>query len=109
MVGLPAGHGAEWKTIFPYSMLAIFFHSILKFSFLFHSILPFQHKFRQEAKRNLLCIFATLSVPSQVVAHEGKQYGTMHSQTPKNVLQKYRKKIKRKKKHKELSLIENKK
>ena len=25
---LKAGHGMEWKTIFPYSLLAIFFHSI---------------------------------------------------------------------------------
>ena len=31
-----------------------------------------------EATHNLYCIFATLSVPLQVVAREGKQYGTMH-------------------------------
>ena len=35
------GHGMEWKTIFPYSIQAIFFHSILKFSSIFHSILKF--------------------------------------------------------------------
>ena len=43
--------------------------------------------------RNLYGTFATLSVPSQVVAREGKQYGTVHSQTAKNILQKYRKKF----------------
>ena len=26
----------------------------------------------------LYCVFATLSVPLQVVAREGKKYGTMH-------------------------------
>ena len=31
-----------------------------------------------EATHNLYCIFAALSVPLQVVAREGKQYGTMH-------------------------------
>ena len=59
--------------IFPFH-----FNSILKFSSLFHSILPYQAKFGPEATRNLHCTFATLSVPMQVVAHEGKQYGTMH-------------------------------
>ena len=52
------------------------FHT--KFSSIFHSILPHQGKFKPEAKRNLYSIFATLSVPLQVVAREGKQYGTMH-------------------------------
>ena len=28
--------------------------------------------------RNLYCTLATLSVPLQVVARKGKQYGTMH-------------------------------
>ena len=68
----------EWKTIFPYSILAIFFHSIQKFSSIFHSILSYQGKFRPEATRNLYCTFATLSRPLQVVAREGKQHGTMH-------------------------------
>ena len=72
------GHGMEWKTIFPYSIWAIFFHSILKYSSIFHSILPYQGNFKPEATRSLYCIFATLSVPLQVVACEGKQYGTMH-------------------------------
>ena len=49
-----------------------YFHSILKFSSIFHSILPYQAKFRPEATRNLYCTFATLSVPLQVVAQEGK-------------------------------------
>ena len=51
-----AWHGMEWKTIFPYSILAFFFHSILKifhfifhsilkFSSIFHSILPYQRNF----------------------------------------------------------------
>ena len=35
-------------------------------------------KFRPEATRNLYCTFATLSIPLQVAAHEGKQYATMH-------------------------------
>ena len=39
----------------------------------------YQQKFRPEATRNLYCTFATLSVPLQVAADEGKhQYGTMH-------------------------------
>ena len=63
----------EWKTIFPYSIRAIFLHSNI-----FHSILPYQGKFKPEATRNLCSIFATLSVPLQVVAREGKQYSTMH-------------------------------
>ena len=44
-----AWHGMECRTIFPYSILAIFFHfipkifhSILKFSSILHSILPHQ-------------------------------------------------------------------
>ena len=53
------------------------FHSILKVSSIFYSILPYQGN-RLEAAHNLFCIFATLSVPLQVVAHKGKQYGTMH-------------------------------
>ena len=76
------GHGMEWKTIFPYSIRAIFFHSILhsilKFSSIFHSILPYQGNFKPEATRSLYCIFATLSVLLQVVAREGKQHGTTH-------------------------------
>ena len=39
---------------------------------------PNQGKFRPEATRNLYCSFARLSVPLQVVGHEGKQYGAMH-------------------------------
>ena len=54
------------------------FHSKRKFSSIFHFILPYQRKIRPEATRNLYCTFARLSVPLQVVAHEGKQYGTMH-------------------------------
>ena len=73
-----AWYRMEWKTIFPYSIRAIFFHSILKFSSIFHSILPYQGMFKPEATRNLHCIFATLSVLLQVVAREGKQYGTLH-------------------------------
>ena len=66
----PAGHGMEWKTIFPYSILAIFFHSkpkifhcilkfasifhsILKFYSIFHSIFPYQRNFRLEAIRDV--------------------------------------------------------
>ena len=49
-----------------------------KFSSIFHSILPHQGKFKPGTKRNLYSIFATLNVPLQVVALEGKQYGTMH-------------------------------
>ena len=77
-----AWYGMEWKTIFPYSIRAIFFHSIfhsiLKFSPIFHSILPYQGNFKLEATRSLYCVFATLSVPLQVVARDGKRYGTMH-------------------------------
>ena len=85
MTSFYSGHGMEWKTIFPYSTLAIFlysilkiFHSILKFSSGFHSIFPYQGKCRPKATRNLNCTFATLSVSLQVVALEGKQHGTMH-------------------------------
>ena len=60
-----------------YSILKIF-DSILNFSSIFHSIIPYQGKFKPEAKHNLYCTFATLSVLLQVVAHEGKQYGTTH-------------------------------
>ena len=68
----------EWKTVFPYSKMAIFFHVILKLSSIFHSILPYQDKLILEATRNLYCTFTTLSVSLQVVAREGKQYGVMH-------------------------------
>ena len=54
------------------------FHSIQNFSCICHSIHPYQGKFKSEATRNLYCTFATLSVLLKVVAHEGKQYGTMH-------------------------------
>ena len=64
--------------VFPYSILTIFFHSILKFSSIFHSILPYQGKFRPEAMRNLYCAFATLRILLQVVACKGKQHGLMH-------------------------------
>ena len=53
------------------------FHRLLKFSSIFHSI-PRYSKLRPEATRNLYCTFATLSIPLQVVAREGKQHGTMH-------------------------------
>ena len=79
------GLGIEWKTIFPYSILAIFFrsmlkifHSILKFSSIFHFILPYQGKFRPKTICCWYCTFATLSIPLQAVACEGKQYGLMH-------------------------------
>ena len=75
----------EWKTIFPFSILAIFFHSmlkifhfILKFSSIFLSMLLYLGKFRPEATRNLYCIFATFSIPLQVVACKGKQHSTMY-------------------------------
>ena len=51
---------------------------MLKFSSMLHSIPPYPNKFRAEAARNLYCTFATLSVLLQEVAHEGKQYDTMH-------------------------------
>ena len=41
-------------------------------------MLPYQCKFRHQAMRDLYCSFATLSEPLQVVAGEGKLYGTMH-------------------------------
>ena len=70
----------EWMTIFPYSILEIFFHSILKifhsilkFSSIFYSILPYQGMFILEATCNLQCTFATLNVLLQ-----GKQYGAVH-------------------------------
>ena len=62
-------------------MLKIFhsiFRSILTFSSIFHFILSYQGKFKPEAIRNLYCTFATLSIPLQVVAREGKQHGAMH-------------------------------
>ena len=86
------GHDMEWKTIFPYFILAIFFHSIfqsilkifhsifhsiLKLSSIFHSILPYQDKFRPEATRNLHCTYATLSISLKVAACKGKQYRTI--------------------------------
>ena len=61
-------------------------------------MLPYQDKFRPDLMRNLYCTFATLSVSLQVVASEGMQYDPMHSQTAKSMLQKYRKKLTRKKK-----------
>ena len=77
----------EWEMIFPYSILAIFFHSILKifhsilkfsYRYIFHSI-AYQGKFRPEAMHTytLYCTFATLSVLLQVVTHEGKQCGSL--------------------------------
>ena len=45
---------------------------------------------------NLNCNFATLRVPLQVVAHEDMHCGTMRNQTAKNILQKYKKNVKRK-------------
>ena len=81
-----ARYGMEWKTIFPHSTLAIFFHSIfileifhsiLKFPSIFHSILSYQGKFIPKATSNLYCTFATLNVPLKVVARESK-HGTMH-------------------------------
>ena len=80
-----------WKTIFPYSMLAIFFHSfsipyqkssIPYSNFLPYSI-PYVHtKVCLDWNQRVICIvhFATLSVPLQVglVARVAKQHGTMH-------------------------------
>ena len=54
------------------------FHT--KIFFIFLSILPYQGKFRLPATRNLDSTFAMLSMPSQVVAREGKQHGKMHLQ-----------------------------
>ena len=48
------------------------------FYILFRTSIPVQDKFRPETMRNLDCTFATLRVFLQVVAREGKQYGTMH-------------------------------
>ena len=70
-------HAGNFLPAYFHSILKIF-HSILKFSSTFHSIFPYQGKCRTEAVRNLYCTFAALSVPLQVVAREGKQYGTMH-------------------------------
>ena len=71
----------KWKTIFPYSIPYWQFSSIPFDTKIFHSVfhtsIPIQGKFRPEATRNLYCTFATLSAPLQVVAREGKQYGTM--------------------------------
>ena len=81
-----AEHGMEWKTIFPYSKLEIFFHfilkifhSILKFSSVFHFILAYQDTFGPEATRNLYFTFTPLRVPLKVglVAREGKHHGTI--------------------------------
>ena len=74
-------HTGNFPPFHFHSILKIFhsiFHSTLKFSSIFHSILPYQGKFRPEATCNLYYIFATLSVPLQVIARESKQYGTMH-------------------------------
>ena len=70
--------GMEGKTIFPFSVLGNFFHSIFNFFSIFHSILPYQSKFGPEATLCLYCTFVTLSVPSQVVACEGKPHVKMH-------------------------------
>ena len=73
-------HTGNFLSFHCHSILKIFhsiFHSILKFSSIFLSILPYQGKFRLPATRNLYCTFATLSMPSQVVAREGKLHGTM--------------------------------
>ena len=69
----------EWKTIFPYSIQAIFFYSIsISYQKSSIPILPYQGKFRLEAMRNLHYTFAMLSVLLPVIAHEGKQYGAIH-------------------------------
>ena len=60
-----------------HSLLKIFL-SIFNFSSIFHSILSYQEKFRPEAMRNFCCTFTTLSVILPLVAHEGKQYRTIH-------------------------------
>ena len=76
-----AWHGMEWKTTFPYSMLAIFFHSILKifhsiqkFSSIFLSILPYQRKFRLEAMQRIFCCFASLRCCKQQLVKVRQQY-----------------------------------
>ena len=53
------------------------FQSLLKFLSIFHFILPYQDKLRAEAKRNLYCTLATLSISLQVVSGEGNQNGTI--------------------------------
>ena len=64
-----AWYGMERKTIFPCSILEIFFHSIsilkifhsiLKFSSIFHSILPHQRNFSLEAMQCIFSCFAPL-------------------------------------------------
>ena len=82
----------KWKTIFPYSIPAIFFHSkilfhtkifhsipykifsslfhfmqkifhfLLKFSFIFHFILPYQGIFKLDAKQCVIFTFAVVNV-----------------------------------------------
>ena len=90
-----AGHGMEWKTIFPYSILAIFFHSIpkifhsifhsilkfssifhsiLKFSSMVHSILPYPRNFRLEAMQRIFCCFAPLQCCKQPLVKVCQQY-----------------------------------
>ena len=61
-----------YATAFHFQSTPKFFHFILKFFSIFHSILPYLGKFRPEATRNLYCIFATLSMPLQVVACKRK-------------------------------------
>ena len=78
---LRSGHRMEWKTIFPYSVLAIFFHSVLK---IFHSILKFlpysisyfhtNGGFRPETKFSLYCTLAAISVSLGVVALKDKMH-----------------------------------
>ena len=85
------------------NFLPFHFLSILKFSSIFHSVLPYQGKFRPEATRSLYSTFVTFSVLLQVVAHEGKQDGTMHSQPAKSILQ-TEKKFKRKKMQQRVTL-----
>ena len=51
------------------------FHTKIFFHIPFHTSIPMW--FRQSATRNLYCTFATLSMPSQIVAREGKQHSTI--------------------------------
>ena len=84
-----AWYGMEWKKIFPYSILAIFFqfyfhstlkifHSkfypILKFFFIFHSILSYQRNFRLEAMQHIFCCFASLQCCKQPLVKVRQQY-----------------------------------
>ena len=88
------GHGMEWNErrffhipYWQFSYIPFLIHTKnflfhipfhTKFSCMFHSILSYQGKFWPEATCNLYCTLKTLSVLLQVIAHEGKQYGTMH-------------------------------